>query len=71
MKPYKIIKPTQPLWRNLHTIEVFVTHKRQIKLPLKLIMKCHPIPKDKHLAKTLLVKNYEQRSHPETDIPSP
>lgn len=56
MKPYKILKPAQPLWRD-STLEVFVTQKKSVKLPLKLFMKCHPIPKDKHIANKLAVKD--------------
>jgi hypothetical protein len=47
MKPYKILRPIKPLWDK--PIEVFITEKKQIKLPLVLFRNCQPLPKDKHI----------------------
>ncbi len=58
MKPYKILRPEKPLWANV-TLKVSVTEKKIIKLPLKLIMRCHPIPRDKHIAEKIRIL-YEQ-----------
>jgi hypothetical protein len=55
MKPYKILKPKQPLWYS-NKVDVFVTEKRILKLPLKLFMKCQPIPVDKYAPKVVNVK---------------
>jgi hypothetical protein len=61
MKPYKILRPTQPLWKD-KTLLVSVTKKNIIKLPLKLFMKCHPLPRDKHIADKIRIYN-EQRTN--------
>lgn len=44
MKPYKILHPNKLLW-NIKTMEVSISEKKIIKLPLKLLMKCNPIAK--------------------------
>ena len=44
MKPYKILRPKESIWSKL-TLEVFVTQKKSIKLPLKLFTRCHPLPR--------------------------
>jgi hypothetical protein len=58
MKPYKILRPEKPLWHN-KTLEVSITEKKTIRLPLKLIRNCHPIPRDGHIAKNIRIVRYE------------
>lgn len=58
MKPYKILRPKQSLWHN-NKVDVFVTEKKMFKFPLKLVMKCHPIPVDKYSTKLVNVKKYD------------
>lgn len=55
MKPYKILKPQQSLWQ-INTVDVFMTEKKILKLPLKLFMKCSPIYFDKLNPNTLKLK---------------
>lgn len=57
MKPYKIIRPEKPLWK-VNTIEVSISENKRIKLPLKLITKCHPFK----VSKTVKVV-YEQNGN--------
>jgi len=55
MKPYKILRPEKSLWSNI-TMEVMITQKKIIKLPLKLITRCHPLPRDKHIADKVRIR---------------
>lgn len=45
MKPYKIIYPEKSIWQNTK-LEVYVTEKKIIKIPLKFFSNCHNIPKN-------------------------
>lgn len=53
MKPYKILRPTAPLWTK--PIEVFVSERKHIKLPLKLFTKCNPITRKMHVADSVRI----------------
>lgn len=61
MKPYKILRPKKPLW-TAQTIEVSVSEKKIIKLPLKLFTKCHPMARK--VSQNIRVK-YEQSGNKE------
>ena len=56
MKPYKILKPEVGIWGNA-IIQVSVTEKKAIKLPLRLITNCHPLPRN--IASKIKIVNHE------------
>lgn len=56
MKLYKILRPEKPIW-SFQTIELCVSEKKVIRLPLVLISKCHPIIR--RFSKNVRIK-YEQ-----------
>lgn len=57
MKPYKILRPEKSLGNS--NIDLTISEKKLVKLPLKLFMKCSPIPRNNHISETVKVKNYE------------